>query len=117
MMLFSVVVLPKLSLAQTTSNGGYEMPTNTNLPGSSSNIGIADVLNNFLKWLLAIFGSLALISFVISGIQYFLAAGDDKRMQDAKRNMLYSIIGVAVGLSGFVIIQAIDKALNATSKF
>jgi hypothetical protein len=36
-------------------------------------------------------------------------------METAKNNMTYSIIGVVVALSGFLIIQAIDMALRAKS--
>jgi len=63
---------------------------------------------------LGIFGLLALIAFIISGGQYLLASGDDKMIETAKKNMTYSIIGIIVALSGFIIIRAIDAALRAT---
>jgi len=91
----------------------YTLPTNTGLPNSSG--GIRGVLNNILVWLLSIFGVIAIISFVISGIQYFLSAGDEKSMQAAKRNATYSILGIIVALSAFVVIRAVDTALRASS--
>lgn len=93
----------------------YSVPTDTGLPGSSSTSGIKGILSNLLIWMLTIFGIIAIISFIVSGIQYFLAAGDEKSMQAAKRNATYSILGVVVALSAFVIIKSIDAALNATS--
>lgn len=78
---------------------------------------VADILLNFMKWLLAIFGVLAIIGFVISGVQYLFSAGDEQMAETAKRNMKYCIIGVIVALSGWVIIQAIDAALNASTLF
>lgn len=107
-----MIFFPAIALANSS---GFYVPTNMGLPTSSG--GIAGILSNFLMWLLGIFGFIALISFVISGIQYLTSAGDEKRMQTAKRNAIYSIIGVVVGLSGFLIVQAVDAALRATSNF
>ncbi|KKP77800.1 MAG: hypothetical protein A2271_02010 [Candidatus Moranbacteria bacterium RIFOXYA12_FULL_35_19] len=76
--------------------------------------GVKAVLANIVKWMLGIFGLLALIAFIISGGQYLLASGDDKMIETAKKNMTYSIIGIIVALSGFIIIRAIDAALRAT---
>lgn len=78
---------------------------------------VLDIAKNLMNWLLAIFGFIAIIGFVISGVQYLTSAGDEGQADTAKRNMKYSIIGVIVALSGWVIIQAIDKALNATTNF
>lgn len=98
---------------QNASAGGVVMPTSTGLADRS----IKDILTNLLNWLLMIVGILALIGFIISGIQYILAAGDEKLMETGKKNMLYSIMGIVVVLASFVIIQAIDRALWAQSLF
>jgi len=93
------------------NNSGIVIPTNTGLANPSG--GIKAILTNLLTWLLGVVGIIAIIGFVISGIQYIMAAGDEKIIETAKRNMLYSIIGVIVVLASFVIIQAIDYALRA----
>lgn len=92
----------------------YTLPQ-TGLPTSSG--GIKGVLSNVLIWMLSIFGIIAIISFVVSGLQYLLSAGDEKAMQTAKRNATYSILGVVVALASFVIIKAIDAALNNSRTF
>ena len=76
------------------------------------NASIHDILYNILLWLLAIFGVIGVIGFVIAGIIYLTAAGDDSRIEKAKKAMEYSIIGIIVGLAGLVIIFAADYALN-----
>jgi len=93
------------------SGSGVYIPTDTGLPAGD----IKGVLSNLMNWLLGIFGILAVISFVISGIQYIIAAGDETGMQTAKRNMLYSTMGVIIALSGLIIVKAIDTALRATT--
>lgn len=97
------------------SGTGIVMPTGFGLPDPPG--GIAKIIRNLLSWLLGIVGVIAIIGFVISGIQYLTSAGDEDRMKSAKRNMLYAIIGVVVTLSSFVVIQAIQYALEARSMF
>lgn len=100
------------NVSSSTSKSGLTIPV-TGLPSPSG--GIRAILVNVLVWILGIFGMLAILAFVVSGIQYFAAAGDEKMMETAKKNLVYSIIGVIVALSGFVIIQAIDSALRGYS--
>lgn len=97
------------------SGTGIVMPTGFGLPDPQG--GIAKIIRNLLTWLLGIVGVIAIIGFVISGIQYLISAGNEDQMQSAKRNMLYAIVGVIVVLSSFVIIQAIQYALEARSMF
>jgi len=78
---------------------------------------ILGIMENFLFWLLAIFGIAGIVGFVISGILYLTAAGDSGQIDKAKTAMNYSIIGIIVGLSGFVIIQAVNSWLSGRSGF
>ncbi|MDZ4385059.1 MAG: hypothetical protein U0944_01435, partial [Candidatus Moranbacteria bacterium] len=91
------------------SSGGWS-------PGNLSGFGLPEgsitgIIVNILDWLLLIFGLLGIIGFLISGIMYILASGNDDMIEKAKSGMKYSIIGVLVGLSGVVIIRAIDAIL------
>ncbi len=95
------------------STGGLDFDTIAQM-GLPDSPGIKVVLVNVMKWMLEIIGLITLIAFIISGGQYLLSAGDETAMQKAKRNMTYSIIGIIVALSGFVIVRAIDTALRAT---
>jgi hypothetical protein len=103
--------------AQTNPNldcsSGVCFPVNTSLPDPGG--GMAQIISNVLYWILGIFGFLAIISFIISGTQYILSAGNERAVDNAKRNMTYSIIGVAVALSGVIIIYAINNILIGTN--
>jgi hypothetical protein len=83
------------------------------LPSSS----VYSIIYNVLFWILGIFGMLAVIGFVISGIMYIASAGNEDSMRKAKNAMVYSIIGVVVALSGLVVIYAVDRALRGYSNF
>jgi small-conductance mechanosensitive channel len=78
---------------------------------------IEQILLNFMNWLFGIFAFLAIISFIISGIQYFMATGNPDMAKKAKANMIYSIIGVVVALSSLVIIYAVEGFLNSNVSF
>lgn len=82
-----------------------------------SNQPISSIVQAILNWVLGIFGTIAVIAFAVSGIQYLMAAGNESTIETAKRHMVWSIVGVIVALSGLVIIYAIDAALNASSTF
>ena len=105
-----VFFLSNSSLAQS----GYYVPS-VGLPGAYTDV--RGILANILAWLLSIVGIVAIIAFVVSGMQYFLAAGDPEMMKTAKTNALWSAIGIIVAISGFIIIRAVDTALNAGGVF
>lgn len=88
-----------------------------NLPdpgaGSASH-PIADVLNRTLMWLLGIFGFLAIICFIVAGVLYLMASGDSRMLDRAKKATVYGIVGVVIGLIGFVVIRTIDYLLRGT---
>jgi hypothetical protein len=107
---FALFLFPAIALAQTA-----QMP-DCGLLGLSCQ-PISAIIANLAKWLLGIFGFIAVISFVIAGIQYLISAGDENIQQRAKRNVVYSIIGVIVGLGGLVIINAVQNMLGANSNF
>lgn len=104
------LLIPFFSLAQ-----GWN-PSELTSYGLSDN-SVYDIIRNLLTWILTIFGLLAVIGFVISGIMYIISSGNDKTMEKAKNAMTYCIIGVVVALSGLIIIFAVDRALRVYSNF
>jgi cytochrome bd-type quinol oxidase subunit 2 len=86
-----------------------------NLARDSSNLpeNYADsVILTILQWLLLIFTFLCVIAFVVAGIMFLTAGSNPPLAEQAKKAVMYSIIGVAVGLSGYVIIALIDSFMQ-----
>ena len=98
---------PALAFAQ------FQAPTGTNLPSAS----ITNIVTNIMNWLLMMVGILGVIGFVIAGILYLTAAGDDDMIGRAKKAMVYSIVGVLVALIGLVVIRAVQGLLGGSSSF
>jgi hypothetical protein len=90
---------------------GVALPTNVGLPGGD----LTSVIANITNWILGIFGFLAIISFLVSGMMYFFSAGDDKAQEKAKKQMTWSIIGVVIGLIGLVVVYTVDMFLRGGS--
>ncbi len=101
-----VFALPSIASA-TGWNAGYGNARGLNLPSGT----VYNIISGLLGWLLAILGFIAIIGFVISGLMYLTSAGDEGQAEKAKNAMKYSIIGVIVGLIGWVAVQAIDTLL------
>jgi len=100
-----VLFFPVLAFAQWSAGGyaGYGLPVGS----------LYSIIRGVMLWLLAIFGFFAVIGFIISGIMYLTASGDDEQQKKAKKQMYWSIIGVIVGLIGLIVIYAVDRMLNA----
>lgn len=101
----------KCDPAKFKEYAGVCFPLNTGLSETS----VAAIVLNLMKWMLYLFGFLAIIAFVIAGIQYLTAAGNMNTIETAKRSMKFSIVGVIVALAGLVIIVAIDALLRGTA--
>lgn len=99
------MLLPFIALAQVQN------PSGTNLPAAP----IYEIIRNVMLWLLGLLGFFAVIGFVISGIMYLVAAGDEENQKKAKKAMFYSITGVIVGLVGLVVLVAVERLLGAQS--
>ncbi len=111
-----VLLAPTVALAGAPSSNawggrGVSNASGTGLAGGS----IYDIISQTLAWLLGILGFIAIIGFVISGILYLTAAGNEAQIEKAKNAMTFSIVGVIVALMGWVIVQAINAWLSGTN--
>jgi hypothetical protein len=70
---------------------------------------ISTVGMNVLNFLLSVVGIIAIISLVLSGIMYFAIQDDKKRLQNVKRAMTYSILGIIIAMGGMVLIRLIGQ--------
>jgi len=116
--LFSFTAVSVLDVSATIvcptnfyENSGVCFPDATEV--GLGNMSVFDFLQVLMNWLLGIIGVLAVIAFVISGIQYLTSAGDEKMAETAKRNMTYAIIGLVIALAGLIIVNAVAGLTGA----
>lgn len=109
----AALMAPMVVSAQWVDPSSSPVRTNSGLDDTT----IYGVITFLMQWLLIILAVVAVIAFVISGIMYLTAAGDETRVEKAKNAMIYSIVGVLVGLIGLIIINAIDAWLGGSTTF
>lgn len=119
-----MVVSAQLDCYATGADGSiyrYMCPTD----GSGDNIfglpqsavgGQDGIIARFLLWILAIFATLALIAFAISGVMYLTSAGSETQIDRAKRVMVWAIVGIVTALSGLIILTAITNLLKGSGE-
>jgi len=105
-MLLSVPVLVNAQFVPPT-------PGETGLPRQT----VFGIITNIMDVLLAAVGIIGVIGFAIAGILYLTAAGDEGRIETAKKAMLYSIIGVVVALAGLVALTFAENLLQGRGNF
>lgn len=73
---------------------------------------VVSILTNILNFLLSVVGIVAIIGIVIGGAIYFFAAGDMSRIEQAKKVILASVIGLVVVLGSVVLVRLLASFLG-----
>lgn len=108
------------------------------IPGSSATIPIpsnvpaavrpspgGDVLDSIggglisfgVNWLFVIGATVAVVMFMWGGVEWISSRGDPVRINQAKKRILYSMIGAAVILLAFVIVRGVIGVLGGDAGF
>lgn len=123
----AMILLPKIALAGLDVDWGFGISVGSGGSGGFGSGGLSNnsyglpggsifgIVEGILYWLLGILSVVSVIGFIISGIMYLTAAGEETQAGKAKKAMMYSIIGVIVGLSGFVVFKAAQYMLSGES--
>ncbi|MFZ2187073.1 MAG: pilin [Candidatus Moraniibacteriota bacterium] len=107
----ALAAAPLMAGAASTPQG-FNVPNNGT--GGLVNMSVYDLVTRVMNWLLGLIGVLAVIAFVISGILYLTAAGDEDQVEKAKSIMMYAIIGLVVALIGLIVVNAIAGLTGGT---
>ena len=66
------------------------------------------IFSNVVNALLIFVGIFALGIFIIGGFKFMNAAGDPKKLEGARNNLIYGILGLLIVLLSFLIINIIS---------
>ena len=77
----------------------------------AGSLTISQIVTNVLNFILSIFGILAVIMLVVGGLSYLSSAGDEDRIDTAKKTIKWAIVGITVAFSAVVIVQQIANLL------
>lgn len=99
-----VALSPVVAMAQ------YQLPGNF---GLSTQTGAANTISSVIGFLAGLLAALAMLMIVVAGIMYIVSAGDQSRIDLAKRILTYAIVGLIVALLAWVIVNVISNTLGA----
>lgn len=69
-------------------------------------------IDSILSIVFAITGSIAILMIVIGGFRYIIAGGDPSAVGQAKKTILYALIGLVVTISAFAIIRFVIQGIG-----
>ena len=86
----------------------------TQMPGEAQcNLtSVETMAGNLASIILGLTGSLALLMFIIGGIQLILAGGQAKQYEKAKNTLTYAVLGLALILFSGALIKFLIKSLT-----
>ena len=113
-----LALAPVAAFGQVGPGTGWE-GAGTAIVGTSSGLEstatVSGVLGFIITWLLYILGGIAVLAFIIAGIMYITAGGDEAKVEKAKGIIVYSIIGIVVALLGLVILRMITSLIGGSA--
>lgn len=82
-------------------------------PISVSTIGCLETyVGNAISFIFALIGAIALIYLILGSIKFVTSGGDQKAVEEAKKNITYAILGLAVILSIYLIFNILGVAMG-----
>ena len=108
----ALVLLPAISLAQPIANptGGSGVTSPIN-----SVTGVQDLLNRVLRIMYVIFFIIAAIFIVLAAFKYLTAQGDEEKVGEAKKMLIYAIVAIAVALIATGVSSVVGGVLGGQS--
>lgn len=64
-------------------------------------------LSNFLSILFGVLAAVAVLIIVIQGVKYVLSQGDPGKATDARKGIIYAVVGLVVALSAEVVVRVV----------
>ena len=116
--LLSLLILPlAVSYAQTPPPIQAE-PNNAQAVGTLENplgdnaLTPQQIYGRVIFSFMGVTGALALIMFVIGGIQWMTAAGNPERVKKGRDTLMWAVLGLIVIFSSYAILRAVLEALQ-----
>lgn len=101
------------TLPQKTSCGWLAFPGGAGIvKGPVNNCALASpggIISAFLPYVFGIAGFLSIIIIVISGIQFITSSGNPEAAASARNRLIFALIGLAIIILAFAILQIVDK--------
>lgn len=95
---------PSTSSGTKTSTATLTNPLSVSTPGA--------LIGNIVKTLMGIVGVVAVLMIVWGGIMYMTSAGNDEKIGTAKKIITGAIIGLAISILAYTLVDFVIKAIG-----
>ena len=82
------------------------------MPAELINESGTGVVNHITSTILYVLGFISVIMLIIGGVKYARSAGDAKAVTDAKNTILYALIGLAIAILAYYIVNFVLGVIN-----
>ncbi|MCK4891566.1 MAG: hypothetical protein KAS78_02765 [Candidatus Pacebacteria bacterium] len=79
---------------------------------TTENTDVRTLIENVLKWILSVAGSLTLLMLIAGGVLYITSSGNEQKVETAKKMITWTILGLILILASYSIIVMLDKILT-----
>jgi hypothetical protein len=76
---------------------------------STKALDVNNVASNVTKWLSWGIGVISIVFIVIGGIKFATSSGDEKKVETAKKTIIYAVIGLAVAVLAYAIATIVSN--------
>lgn len=76
-----------------------------------ANLSASQIVLRIVNFLLAIVGTLFLISMLVGGVWYFMGGVDESKVELGKKTLTASLIGLVIALSALLVIRQVEKII------
>lgn len=70
---------------------------------------IVDIIFSLAEWFLIFLGVIAVIMVLWSAFQFMTGAGNEDQIENAKKTLLWALVGVVVAILAFSIVQFVES--------
>gem|GEM_PF-1784242 len=78
---------------------------------------ITDLIPTLIRGAINLLGGITIIALMIAGIQYLTAFGDDTKIDNAKKNIIYALVGLLIAMFSYTIVRIVSEVpLSGTNE-
>lgn len=114
-----ILIAPIWALAVACPNGNSDCAATPTTPVCSNNVCVSggqwfkNIITNLLNIVVwPIFIAASIIMFIWAGILFITAQGDPGKIAEARKAVIWAIIGIVVGLLGYIAVGLLRGALG-----
>jgi type IV secretion system pilin len=109
LMVGALTMVSMLPIASAALLGPGDNPSE--VAGATGGEGsLRQLVLTMINYFLGFLGILAVIMVIYGGVTYVISAGEDEKMQSAKKIIMYAVIGIIIVLVSFALIRMVINA-------